>query len=50
LLAVWLQNNLELLLLPPPPALLLQGNVARFLNHSCDPNCVIQQVFAGQAR
>ncbi|WIA40211.1 hypothetical protein OEZ86_013596 [Tetradesmus obliquus] len=26
------------------------GNVARFLNHSCDPNCIKQTVFAGQAR
>jgi hypothetical protein len=30
--------------------LLPQGNVARFLNHSCEPNCVIQSVFTGQAR
>ena len=28
----------------------LQGNCARFANHSCDPNCIVQTVFAGNAR
>ncbi|WIA33831.1 hypothetical protein OEZ86_006940 [Tetradesmus obliquus] len=27
-----------------------QGNVGRFLNHSCSPNCLVQTVFAGNAR
>jgi hypothetical protein len=30
--------------------LLLQGNVGRFLNHACSPNCLVQTVFAGNAR
>jgi hypothetical protein len=43
---VWLVvGNLLLLLL-----LLLQGNVGRFLNHACSPNCLVQTVFAGNAR
>jgi hypothetical protein len=33
-----------------PLSLLLQGNVGRFLNHSCSPNCLVQTVFAGNAR
>jgi hypothetical protein len=40
------QHDLRLLLL----LLLLQGNVGRFLNHACSPNCLVQTVFAGNAR
>jgi hypothetical protein len=27
-----------------------QGNVGRFINHSCDPNCLLQPVLARNAR
>lgn len=28
----------------------LRGNVARFINHSCAPNCVVQAVMSGYCR
>ncbi|KIY99667.1 putative Histone-lysine N-methyltransferase, H3 lysine-9specific SUVH3 [Monoraphidium neglectum] len=28
----------------------LRGNVARFVNHSCDPNCLVQTVLSGFCR
>jgi hypothetical protein len=27
-----------------------RGNVARFINHSCNPNCLVQTVLTGNAR
>ena len=24
-----------------------RGNATRYINHSCDPNCIVQSVFVG---
>ena len=27
-----------------------RGNATRYINHSCDPNCIVQSVFVGKER
>ena len=27
-----------------------RGNATRYINHSCDPNCIVQSVFVGEER
>lgn len=56
------QRREEIAAMPPVPELVntdfssltvdarRQGNAVRFVNHSCEPNCIIQPVFAKEAR